>query len=611
MRGRPWRPRPAAGALALLLLSAPLLPREMLAQEPAQEPESEELPPAAGPAPAPYGEPGAYSVPAPPPLSEVAAEQLYQSGDLAGAAALYRRLAVAASEAGERMRLLVLAAWLEHQIGNSGGAYDLLLQGLADVPDHAFAAQNFDQPFVDLYVRAREHVLHERRQRAGELVRRSHAEIEAGDLERARATLAQAITLAPDNAFALFNLALVEMRDGRRDEAIAGFERLVSLEAGRPGSVPPEVRSPTLATLGLLYYEKDFLDEARRFLDEATALDPDSARTWNNLGLTLRRQGDAAGAERAFRRARELAPADPQPANNLGLLLIAAERWTEAVAVLADATARAADNAAAWLNLGLAQRGAGDRAAAVRALERALALDEANAAGLGARAASYLAVVRYEQGDIGGAAASAARALAWRPDDLEAWVYQGLAQQLQGDPAGARDSFRRALQIDPARAELHNNLGTALVSLDDLEGAAAAFRQALALSPDFAAARSNLDEVTARLAAGPSGSRPLAEGRGAAPRPERRPRPLGARFGRDGSASGGARGAPVEAVQEDGPAGRAGLRRGDMVLAVDGKPIQDAQQLLTYIERLDAARGFVELDILRDGRPQRLRVELD
>src|SRR5688572_30372849 len=214
MRHRPWRPRPAAGALALLVLFAPLLPQEgaLLAQEPRQEPESEELPPTADPAPPPYADPDASAVPAPPPLSEAAAEELYQSGDLAGAAALYRRLAVAASAADQRMRLLVLAAWLEHQLGNSGGAYDLLLQGLADAPDHAFAAQNFDQPFVDLYVRARERVLLERRQRAGELVRRSLAEIEAGDLERARTTLAQAITLAPDDAFALFNLALVEMR---------------------------------------------------------------------------------------------------------------------------------------------------------------------------------------------------------------------------------------------------------------------------------------------------------------------------------------------------------------------------------------------------------------
>jgi Tfp pilus assembly protein PilF len=455
-------------------------------------------------------------------------------------------------------------------------------------------------------------VLQERRQRAGELVQHSLEQIGADDLAGARATLGRALALVPDNAFALFNLALVEMRGGAREEAIAGFERLISLEAGRPGSVPPEVRSPALATLGLLYYEKGFLDEARRYLEAATELEPASARTWNNLGLTLRRQGDAAAAERAFRRARDLAPDDAQAANNLGLLLVAAERWPEAVAVLRDATGRAPDNAAAWLNLGLAHRGDGDLAAAARALDRALALDDGNAAGLGARAASYLAVVRFEQGDVAGAAAAAAQAIAWRPEDLEAWVYQGLAQQLQGDPAAARESFRRAILIDPTRAELHNNLGTALVSLDDLEGAAAAFRQALALRPGFAEAQANLDEVTSRLAAGlPVGQRPVVEvERASGARPERRPRPLGARFGREDASPGATRGARITSVQGGSPAALAGLRVGDLVLAVDGKPIQDAQQLLTYIGRLESGRDAIELDILRDGKPRRLRVVL-
>jgi Tfp pilus assembly protein PilF len=595
-----------AGALAALcLLAMPLA---------AQLPESEDLPPpTATPTPIPPPAGAGTAGPAPAPrAAEGTAEALYQAGDLAGAAALYRQLAVAASRPVERMRLLVLSAWLEHQLGRAAVAHDLLQQGLSDAPDYDFQAQNYGQAFVDLYVRARERVLQERRQRAGELVERSLVEIGADELARARSTLHQALALAPEHPFAMFNLALVEMRTGRREEAIAGFERLISLEAGRPGSVPPEVRSPALATLGLLYYEKGFLDEARRFLEAATELDPGSSRSWNNLGLTLRRQEDPAGAERAFRRSLGLAPDDPQPANNLGLLLIGQQRWPEAVALLADTTRRAPGDGPAWLNLGLAQRGAGDRGAAVQALERALALDPGNREGLAARAASYLAVVRFEQGDIGGAAASAAQALAWRPDDLEAWVYQGLAQQLQGNHAGARDSFQRALALDPARAELHNNLGTALVSLGDLEGAAAAFRQALTLRPGFAEAQANLDEVTARQdAALPLGQRSGAVARGAeAAKPARRPKPLGARFSSDDFTYLGIRGALVESVQGDSPAARGGLRKGDVVLGVDGKPIQGAQQLLTYINRLDTGRDYVELDVMRDGKPRRLRVEV-
>jgi Tfp pilus assembly protein PilF len=599
----PERAALLSAATALALLSTSLAPA---AAQDRERVESEELP-----------QPGGSTTDAPPPLAppvqgtpsgESAAEERYNAGDLAGAATLYRELALAAAQAGDRMRLLVAAAWLEHQLGRRDEAVDLLRQGLAEVPDYPFQAQNYDQPFVDLYTHARDRAQQERRLRAGELVQRSLVEIAADELPRARATLQQALALTPEDPYALFNLALVEMRSGRRDEAIGGFERLVALEATRTGSVPAEVRAPALSSLGLLYYEKGFLDESRRYLEQATALDAKSVRAWNTLGLTLRRQGEASAAEQAFRRALAIAPTDPQPANNLGLLLIEGQRWGEAVGLLGQAAERSPDDPSVWLNLGLARRGNGDRTGAAAALERALALDAANRLGLAARAASYLAVVRFEASDAAGAAASAAQALAWSPGDVEAWVYQGLAQQQQGNPAAARESYQRAVALDPSRAEVHNNLGTALVALGDLEGAAAAFRLALTLRPGFAEAQGNLDEVAARQAAAlPLRTRAEEPTRD---RPRRRPKPLGVRFSEDDFAYLGIKGAMVDAVAGDSPAARAGLRKGDLVLGVDGKQIERPQQLFTYISRLDTGRDYVELDIIREGKPRRLRVEV-
>src|SRR5690606_10165391 len=128
-------------------------------------------------------------------------------------------------------------------------------------------------------------------------------------------------------------------------------------------------------------------------------------------------------------------------------------------------------------NLALAQRGIGDLAAAAESLGRILTLDAANAGGMAARAATYLAIVRYEQGDASATADAARRALDWNPADVEAWVYLGLARHQLGDAAGARDAFAEAARLDPARAEVHNNLGTALVALGDLAAAEEAFRQ--------------------------------------------------------------------------------------------------------------------------------------
>jgi Tfp pilus assembly protein PilF len=504
------------------------------------------------------------------------------------------------------MRLLVSAAWLEHQLGRYTDALELLSQGLADATDYPFQAQNYSQDFVDLYERARERALADRRSRAGELVQRSLGEIGSEQLPRARATLQQALALTPDDPFALFNLALVEMRTERREEALAGFERLVAMDAGRPGSVPREVMAPALASLGLLYYDKEYLEDARRYLELSADIDPNAARTWNNLGLTLRRMDEPAAAEAAFRRALALAPNDAQVANNLALMLLAAQRHGEAVTLLAEVTGRGAGDAAVWLNLGLAQRGQGDLGAAATSLARVLALDPDNRQGMAARGATYLAIVRFEQGDPRATEEVARQALAWNPGDIEAWVYRGLARHALGDPAGARDAFAEAARLDPTRAEIHNNLGTALVALGDLAGAEEAFRQALAIRPGFAAAQANLDQVTAQLA---RGAPPPPPARQVDSRPSRQNKFIGVQFDDNDFGYLGIKGALVESVMGDSPAARAGLRKGDVVLGVDGRKIEGPQDLLRYIARV-TDKDYVELDIVRESRPQRLRVQI-
>jgi Flp pilus assembly protein TadD len=297
-------------------------------------------------------------------------------------------------------------------------------------------------------------------------------------------------------------------------------------------------------------------------------------------------------------------------ANNLALLFIAAQRWSDAVTLLGGVTTRSAGDALAWLNLGLAQRGAGDRVAAAAALQRVLTLDGENKLGLAARAAAYLAIVRYEQGDGAGAAAAARQAIAWRPDDVDAWIFLGLGQGMQKDFAGARDSFQRAAALDPARPEIHNNLGTALVSLSDLAGAEAAFRQALTIRPGFAEAQSNLDQVLARQLASQLGTASATSSKPESGRARRQPKPFGVRFSDADFTYLGIQGAVVASVSAQSPAEKAGLRRGDVVLGVDGKPIEGPQQLLRYLRNLSGERDYVEMDVLREGHPRRLRVDM-
>ena len=67
-------------------------------------------------------------------------------------------------------------------------------------------------------------------------------------------------------------------------------------------------------------------------------------------------------------------------------------------------------------------------------------------------------------------------------------------------------------------------------------------------------------------------------------------------------------GALVQSVLPDGPSDKAGLRRGDLGIAVDERPAEDPQALL---EVVDAARVGtpLPLKLLRNGREISLSVK--
>ncbi|KQM65403.1 MULTISPECIES: Do family serine endopeptidase [unclassified Sphingomonas] len=69
------------------------------------------------------------------------------------------------------------------------------------------------------------------------------------------------------------------------------------------------------------------------------------------------------------------------------------------------------------------------------------------------------------------------------------------------------------------------------------------------------------------------------------------------------------RGALVNGVSPNEPAARAGIRPGDVIIAVNGKEITP-QQSLTYLVGNEAPGSRVTLDVLRDGKRQQIPVTL-
>jgi serine protease Do len=68
-------------------------------------------------------------------------------------------------------------------------------------------------------------------------------------------------------------------------------------------------------------------------------------------------------------------------------------------------------------------------------------------------------------------------------------------------------------------------------------------------------------------------------------------------------------GALVSQVTEDGPADKAGVKDGDVILEVDGEPVKDSQDLRFRIAATPPGTE-VELTVLRDGKRKTIKVEL-
>jgi serine protease Do len=66
----------------------------------------------------------------------------------------------------------------------------------------------------------------------------------------------------------------------------------------------------------------------------------------------------------------------------------------------------------------------------------------------------------------------------------------------------------------------------------------------------------------------------------------------------------------VTQVESNAPAGKAGVKDGDVITAVDGKPVHNMYELLMQVAWLEPGKA-VELQVVRDGKPQTLRAMIE
>lgn len=437
---------------------------------------------------------GAFAVPTDDAAAlEQQANRAFEIGDGEAAIALYRRAIDAVDDAEEGLRLALIIALLEHDRGRDAAAINTLTEALIEVPDHRLPP-GYGDAFASIYRTAKDRAIITRRNRALEYVARATEDMRNGRNELARDALERALRLAPDTPTAIYNLAYLDLRTGRDQEALAGFERLIA-QGSRPDgqSASDALRGQALVNLGYLYSRREQHAEAATALEEAVTLVPDSADAWLNLGLAQVALDEADDAGTAFERANALRPNDPAIVRHVAETRLRTGDRDAARALLEAAAARHPGDAALHYSLGSAREGSG--ADARGAFEAALAADPDDASGFGALAALKLARADCDAGDARACAERGEQALAMRPSWVDALAVIAEARRVLGDLAGAQDALERAVSVDPTRADLHNNLGDIYCRSHDVVRAVEAFQRALAIQPDLAAATENLAAV--------------------------------------------------------------------------------------------------------------------
>jgi tetratricopeptide (TPR) repeat protein len=144
---------------------------------------------------------------------------------------------------------------------------------------------------------------------------RLHAEalraFQKGDLTAAAAGFERVLAIAPENAPALINLALVRQRQKRFDDADQLLKRVLRNDG--------ENASAWLL-LGIAAYEQQKLDAAHAHLSQAVLYAPKNAQAHQYLGVTLGRKGWYSAGEEELRRAIAINPKFADAHYNLAVL---------------------------------------------------------------------------------------------------------------------------------------------------------------------------------------------------------------------------------------------------------------------------------------------------
>src|SRR5882762_4122369 len=285
----------------------------------------------------------------------------------------------------------------------------------------------------------------------------------AGNIDAAGEAFAAIVKESPNFAEGYLNLGLVREEQGRHEEAIADFQKVLRLKPGLRGAN---------LFMGIAEYRVNQLDAALTALRKEVAIAPKDANAWMWLGIVALEKGDGGEATSALDKAAKVAPdnvdilyhrgrahlfvskdsyarmfqADPKSWRVRQILAEAnagADRHMDAIAEYQAAIQLAPKEPRLHEDLGSEFRIAQKMPEAEEAFRKELEIDPDNVT------AKYkLGVLLTEEGDAAQGKKLIEAALKVRPGLRHADYNLGRAEMLMGNDAAAAEHFQRATKAD-------------------------------------------------------------------------------------------------------------------------------------------------------------------
>ncbi|MGA8029808.1 MAG: tetratricopeptide repeat protein [Bryobacteraceae bacterium] len=307
--------------------------------------------------------------------------------------------------------------------------------------------------------------------------------------DRARNQFERALELAPDDIFARYYLARLDLEDSREEQAVALFKQL----AGQNNSPPWAQYDLAMAYLHARQYENAArLAQTLSQNPQMTPADLGSIYTIIGIADTKLRRDEQARA--IFRKAASSAPGQEEHWLNLTRELMESNRFAESIAAAQEGLKSNPKSYALHLRLGAAYISSGEYAEAEKSFRGLVNAGDP-------LPMSYIGLAQVLLRT--GRAAEAASMLADAEQRLEPQFlivyFEGLALDRAGDRAASLQAFDRAVRINPNNADAHLGAGKTSLALGHFNDAVAELQKVLQLDPGNQPARRLLHLAYARL----------------------------------------------------------------------------------------------------------------